>query len=134
VVCGLREGRGLATRPYLDQSFQQIDVPVLYAHEVPWRQNELEHLVRILTAMKPEWAITKDFQRMLGIVKNRAIWKKYEKLMKRRGDLFILTLVFEKNDIRELVLVLTEARDGRRGTNEELLAEKQQAGKDIWET
>jgi hypothetical protein len=123
-----------ASRNYLGHDFTQRDVPVLFAHEIPWRLGELKHLVTILKAVKPDWVITKDFGRLLGIVQNRALWKRYEGLLKIRGDLFVITLVFEKPDLNELVALLKEVRDGKPVTNEDLLVEKRNAGKDIWET
>jgi hypothetical protein len=127
------QGEVYASRMYLSTKFEKQDIPVLYAHDVPWRQDELEHLVRILTAVKPKWTITIDFERILAMVRNRSKWKKNEEMVKFRDGFFIVTSVFEEPDLKELCLTLKEVRDGRRDTNEELLANQKKAGKEIWQ-
>jgi len=127
------KGEIYASRLFLDTTFQKQDLPVLYAHDVPWRQDELEHLVRILKDVKPQWLVTSDFARIPALVSNKAGRKKHAEMVKFRNGYFVLTLIFEYADLKELFLVLKEVKDGRRDTIEELLADKKKAGKEIWE-
>ena len=57
-------------QPFKDAEFLHLDgrvERVVTQHEVhvPWTKLEFEHLIRILQAVRPKWALTADLERVL---------------------------------------------------------------------
>lgn len=128
-------GEVYATRQYLSNRFEKLDIPVQFRHKVPFSISELKQLVRILKAEKPDWTLTKDFERLLEIVQNPTLTRQYSGMVTRRTDgLFDVFMVVEKRELAELYEVLVAVRDGRKEiTMDEHVASMQRTGKGMWE-
>ena len=132
---GYENGEVYATRKYLSEKFEHMDVPVQFRHSIPFSLPEMTHLVRILTAEKPKWTLTQDFTKILAIMRNPMERKKHQKMMVSRPDgYFVIALVCEKTEVSELSALLLAVKEGRPVvTMDELAASKKKAGKGMWE-
>jgi Na+-transporting NADH:ubiquinone oxidoreductase subunit NqrB len=125
-----------ATRKFLTENFEQIDAPVQFLHNIPFSLPEMTHLVRILTAERPKWTLTVDFTKILGVMRNPLLMRKFSKIIQARpGGFFVMALVLEKTEICELANILLAVKDGKPiPTMESLQLEKKKAGKRLWES
>jgi hypothetical protein len=60
VVGELARGHEFATRPFMTEDFQQVNVVTNRLHKIAWKKSEFQHLVRILETIRPE--MTQAFQ------------------------------------------------------------------------
>jgi hypothetical protein len=132
---GYENGEVYATRKYLSEKFEHMDVPVQFRHSIPFSLQEMTHLVRILTAEKPKWTLTQDFTKILAIMRNPVERKKHQRMIVSRTDgYFVIALVCEKTEVSELSAILLAVKEGRPViTMDELAAGKKKAGKGMWE-
>jgi hypothetical protein len=105
-------GKVAATRQYMDKNGQLEDLVTKRANEIAWHPRELAELVRILKAVKPEWALTVDFS-------------EFEKTQFPRARLLpggrrLATMVAGPEDIKELVETLNNVRLGRQAVVTEI--------------
>lgn len=129
------QGDVYATRKYLSNQFEHVDIPVQHIHMIPFSRMELQQLVRILMAEKPTWKMTADFTRLLGIVNNPQMLRRFSKMVATTtSGMYVISLVFEKKEIRELRELLTAVRDGVAvPTMENRVQIQKTAGKGLWE-
>lgn len=135
-------GEVYATRLWLNPlSGQTEPKPVKMAHDVPFRELELDHLVRLLKALRPNTPMLEEWEKI------RKVWK-YGKAV--QGYYFhksywcriplpsgihrVVTVVFYPEHVKELVAILEEAKTGQKSASLEAAVEKaKQAGKDLFE-
>jgi hypothetical protein len=98
-------GAVAATRPFLGQDGAVEDVVTKRAVKVAWHPVELDHLVRILLAQRPNWEFSMDLERFRthGFRLGRLL------VGKRR----MVEMICFKEDLVEIVQALTEARFGQ---------------------
>ena len=94
-----------ATRPYLHpKTLKPTDLVTKRALWVPWRIDEMQHLVSILEAMVPGSGILADFHE---------IQKRLPNCRARAGGYYLIMLNFYEQDVRELCDLLLEAKTGQ---------------------
>ena len=120
-----KKGELAATRKYLDPIGGVIDMPTKYAVKLPWKKIELEHLIRIMNTLRPNTPLTEEIQQLEGVWKHGTLLP---------GGSRVMTLVFYPEHVQEIHKVLLEAKTGQKSaTLDELLKQKQTAGKDLFE-
>ena len=100
-------GAVAATRPFLGHDGDVQNVVTQRAVRVAWRPAELDHLVRILTALKPGWELTSSMQQFRG-----SIWARGRLLTGNQRESVMVTY---KKDVEEILEVLGKARTGSSG-------------------
>jgi hypothetical protein len=105
-------GKVAATRPYLNHNGQVEDLVTKRANDVAWHPRELQELVRILKAVKPEWALTVDFTEFQT--------KAFPRARLLPGGRRMCTMVASADDLRELVELLNNVRLGRHAVVTEI--------------
>jgi hypothetical protein len=118
-----------------------VDKPVKIAHQIPFREIELDNLIRILQALRPntpmvdEWktirSLWKNGKPVVGRTYNRSYWAK---VLLPQGLHRVLTVVFYDEHVKELLDILSEAKTGQKAATLDIItAERQAEGKDIFE-
>lgn len=130
-----------STRQFLERDGRVVDKPTKIAHEMPIREIELDHIIRILEAMRPESQLLGEFQAI------KRIWK-YGKpvhgyrFMKSYWSRFnlpagihrVITVAFYPEHVKEVLNTLLEAKTGQKVATADLLIEKQkESGKELFE-
>ena len=98
-------------QPYKDAEFLHLDghvERVVTQHEVhvPWTKLEFEHLIRILKAVRPKWALTADLERVLpGFDRARLI----------TGNQRLIAMRSYHEDIKEILVAGIGDRTGESG-------------------
>ena len=98
-------GAVAATREFLHKTGSLEGVPTKRAVKVAWHPKELEHLIRILKAAKPEWQFVVDLEEFYGSGFRRG------RLLP--GGLFLTDMVAYGEDLDEMLEILVNARAGR---------------------
>lgn len=97
-------GEVAATRPALIRDKIE-DIPTKMACRVAFKKVHFEHLVRILEAVKPDWALTVWAKEVLaGIDRGKLLPFSYREI----------TLVTYYEDVDEICKILEEAKDGKK--------------------
>lgn len=130
-----------STRKFLEKVGQVVDKPVKTAHHLPFREVELEHLIRILEALRPRSAMLEEWQKI------RKLWKSgkpirtrtyergyWSKILLPVGLHRVVIVAFYDEHVKELLEILNEAKTGQKAaTLDRITAEKKSEGKDIFE-
>lgn len=128
-----------STRQWLDPRLgKPVDKPVKMAHFLPFREVELEHLVRIVEALKPGTPMVDEVRQL------KAIWHSGKAVVGRRypktywtnvilppGIHRVITVAFYPEHVTELVKILNEAKTGKKA--DEFWKQQKEAGKDLFE-
>ena len=98
-------GAVAATREFLHKTGSLEGVPTKRAVKVAWHPKELEHLIRILKAAKPEWQFVVDLEEFhnSGFRRGRLL----------PGGLFLTDMVAYGEDLDEMLEILVNASAGR---------------------
>lgn len=131
-----------STREWLDpNSGQVVPKPTRMAHRVPLREVDLEHLIRIVGALKP------DSEMLAELTEIKVMWK-YAKpvhgyrythgywsaLILPKGIHRSITLAFYPEHVKELMELLKEAKTGQKTLSiQQQIDQKKSEGKDIFE-
>lgn len=119
-------GEVCRTRKYLNYAGIVQDIPTQYLHIIPFKPAEVDHLVRIVEALRPKQAGLLD---MLRITQ-----RDLKKYALRPGGQYAAPMPYFKSDVQEMLDALKEARDGIGAAGlEEHVQKQQQAGKFLWE-
>ena len=89
------------TRKKLTEQGEVVDFPVQYAMRIPWRQRELDHLVRILSATGAQASLVEDITKVQQGLRHAPA--------ATRG-MRIATMVFWKEDVVAMIRCLDKAR------------------------
>ena len=131
------KGQVYATRQFMTESFEKIDLPVQYVHDVPFSLAEMTHLVRILTAEAPKERFTEDFRNLLAVIKNPMRMRQLNRMVRQASSgHFVIALTFEKAELVKLLEILSAVKAGRKPADssvDALVAQKKKAGKGLWE-
>lgn len=111
-----------STRDWMNPTTMQIEPkPTKMAHCIPFRDIELEHLLRILeskasgTPMLEEWQnikkIWKYGKAVQGYVYQKSYWSRVQL---PQGMHKVLTIVFYPEHIKELISILEETKTGKK--------------------
>lgn len=130
-----------STRQFLELDGRVVDKPTKMAHDIPFREVELDHLVRIGQALKPDSPLLEELIRIKGMWKNgkavrgnkyfRNYWAKVNL---PTGIHKVITLAFYPEHVNEIVNMLKQAKTGQRSTTlEKIVQERQEQGKDLFE-
>lgn len=128
-----------STRDWLDpRAGKPVPKPVKMAHFIPFREVELDHLVRIVEDIRPASTMleeVKGLQKLwksgkpvVGTRYSRSYWSK---VPLPKGIHRVLTVVFYPEHVKELLGILVEAKTGHKADN--FILEQKQAGKDLFE-
>ena len=98
-------GAVAATREYMHKTGSVEGVPTKRAVQVAWHPKELEHLVRILKAARPEWQFVVDLEEFCGSGLRRG------RLLP--GGLYLTDMVAYGEDLAEILEIVTNAKAGR---------------------
>lgn len=102
-----------ATRPLMDKG-RIVDVPTKRAVKMSWRTGELEHIVRILQTVKPNWELTGYMEEVL------AHHKSGRKVAGSFGLEFVCIMMTYIQDVEEIRNVLVDVRDNKENPSEGL--------------
>jgi hypothetical protein len=104
-------GAVAATRPFLGKDGAVEDVVTKRAVKVIFRPAELDHLVRILLAVRPEWEFSLDLEkfRTQGFSRGRLL----------TGNRRMVEMVSFRDDLVEIMAALVLARSGESKTVKE---------------
>jgi hypothetical protein len=131
-----------STRQWLNPLNAQIEPkPTKMAHYIPFREIELDHLIRILEALRPNTPILEEWGKIRklwkygksvqGYVYHKSYWSR---VPLPQGIHKVLIIVFYEEHVKELIAILEEARTGQKSAALEAAVEKaKQAGKELLE-
>jgi hypothetical protein len=105
------------TRQKLNEQAQVVDVPVQYAMRIPWHQRELDYLVRILKATGAQASLVEDIEKVQAGLRTAPALA---------GGLRVVTMVFWKDDLVEMLRCLDKAKGATNAIEDYL---RSQAGK-----
>ena len=113
-----------ASRPFVTLNGRIVDRVTMYAHRIRFKTQEIDHLIRLLHALAEHQELTADFTRVRqGMTKLKLV----------PGGEYEVTLNFFKQDVAEILDVLTRAKTGRLKTVEQTAKEQADAGKGMFE-
>lgn len=120
-LSGYETGEVSRTRPFMDErTCAVIDKPVQFAHRIAWHPREIDYLVKIMEAAKPDAALTIDL---------RVVQRGLKRTRQLPGGLYLATMVFWRDDVDEIVKALRSAKAGKlSGVNEYVEAQTGQGG------
>lgn len=98
-------GAVAATREFMHKTGSLEGIPTKRAVKVAWHPKELEHLIRILKAAKPEWEFVVDLEKFYG--------SEFRRGRLLPGGLFLTDMVAYGEDLDEMLEILVNARAGR---------------------
>ncbi len=130
-----------STRKWLDPLKGVVDKPTKMAHYIPFREVELDHLIRIVGAMKPGSDLLHE------IIDIRKVWKYGKPVIGFRymrnywsnvqlppGLHRVIIMAFYPEHVKEILALLTEAKTGQKSAKlEAAIEEAKQAGKELFE-
>lgn len=130
-----------STCQYLEKDGQVINKPTRYAHRIPFRLVELEHLIRIIEDLKPGSTLVEELEQVKAVWKygkpvmgNRYMLSYWSKIILPHGVHRLVTLAFYPEHVKEIRNILKEAKTGQTNAAlEQIMEEKKQAGKDLFE-
>jgi hypothetical protein len=126
------KGEPFADREWLDPvDMQAKPVTVKYCHHVMFRPGGLEHLVRILVALKPDWSVTQDFLKVQDIMQRASIEERRRLLNYKLGmhGIYTIDLAFYKQEVFDLREALLEAKSGKKADLAATVAAQKEQGK-----
>ncbi len=97
-------GRVYATRPFMDLDGVK-NIVTIRKHRIPFHPKEMEHLMRILHALRPGMQLTQDFEKVAQNLRHGRLLP---------NGYYEVELAFYQQDLEELVKVLEEARTGKK--------------------
>ena len=130
-----------STRKWLDPLKGVIDKPTRMAHYIPFREVELDHLIRIVEVMRP----TSD---LLAEIKDvRKVWKYgkpvqgfrymrsyWSKVALPPGLHRVIIMAFYPEHVKDILALLTEAKTGQKNSKlEAAVIAAREAGKELFE-
>lgn len=131
-----------STRQWLNPiTAREEPKPVKMAHWMPLREIELEHMLRILEALRPNTSMLEEWQKIKemwkhgktvqGSVYNKTYWSV---VPLPSGIHRVITVAFYPEHVKELVAILEEAKTGQKNASLESAVEKaKQEGKGLFE-
>lgn len=130
-----------STRQFLELDGRIVDKPTKIAHELPLREIELDHMIRILEAMRPESQLLGEFQDIKKIwkygkpVRGFRFMKSYwSRFTLPQGIHRVITIAFYPEHVKEVLNTLLEAKTGQKVATIDAVVEKQkESGKDLFE-
>jgi len=116
----------ISTRKFMEGT-QVVDKPTAYIHSIPWTLIELDHLVRIVTTLRP-----KSTEEEI-VLKMRDLWTNPNGTL-LSGGYKVLALPFYQGAIKSLINILMEAKNGvvNRGIAQ-IKNQQSSKGKDLFE-
>lgn len=131
-----------STRKWCDpKDGHVIDKPTRMAHEIPFRELELDHLVRIVESLQPNTPMVEELKEVKKLwkygkpVRGYRYAKSYwSKIVLPQGAHRVVTMAFYPEHVKEILAILVEAKTGKKvATIETSVAAKKQEGKDLFE-
>lgn len=130
-----------STRQFLNEKGVVIDKPVKCAHRIPFRQQELDHLVRIASQLRANTLILDELKQLQAMWKHghaikgniykHSYWKK---VLLPNGLHRSITLAFYPEHAKDIMNLLTEAKTDKQAANiDSAVADKKSQGKDLFE-
>lgn len=113
-----------STRPFLNHDGNIVDVVQKREHRVPWKKMELERLYQILLALRPKSPLVPDVKKLLDNI---------DRCPLGNGGYRIAPLIYYRDDVKELIDAMVEAKQGKTETVESILEEAKSSGKSLWE-
>lgn len=131
-----------STRKWLDPLKGVIDKPTRMAHYIPFREIELDHLLRIVRVMRPDSELLSELEAVRKIWKYgkpvsgyrymRSYWSKVS--LPSPGMHRVIIMAFYPEHVKDILALLTEAKTGQKSSKLELAVEEaRKAGKELFE-
>ena len=117
-------GEESADRKFVTMNGRIVDRVTMYAHKLLLKPLEVDHLVRLLNALAEHQELTADFRKVrAGMMRGRL----------HPGGFYEVTLNFYKQDVAEILDVLKRAKSGKLKTLDQLVKERTDEGKGVFE-
>lgn len=118
------QGEIESDRKWLNLDGVVIDRPTRYAHRLAFRPVEIQHLLRIMTALAPTSEVTKEITKLHGGLKRGRLLP---------GGKYLVTVAYWKEDVAEILEALIRAKTGQLETFDQLIKKQKQDGKELFE-
>jgi len=117
-------GRGeeAATRTWLSPRMIEEKIVTKRAARIGWKKVEFENLIRILTALRPNWILTADL---------KAVFERFDRAKLLPGNERELIMVAYQQDPIEILQVLLQAKSGQAKAEAEI-EERIKTGQPLW--
>lgn len=131
-----------STRQWLNpKSGSPEDMPTRFAHKIPLRQVELEHLIRITESLRPGSTLLDELKEIQSVWRYgkpiqgyRFNYSYWSKIQLPAGLHRAMTLAFYPEHVKEILDLLTEAKTGQKAASADaLISAKKTEGKDLFE-
>lgn len=113
-----------STRPFMMHDGNIVDLVQKRIHHVPWKRQELQKLYDALVALRPKHELTADVKKVLDNV---------EKCPLAAGGYRLVPMIYYRDDVKELIDVMLEAKNGASETPEAMMEKARESGKGLWE-
>jgi hypothetical protein len=113
-----------ASRKWITMNARIVDRVTMYAHNLKFKTQEIDHLVRLLDALSPHPELTADFKLVRAAMQRGRLYP---------GGEYEVTLNFYKQDVVDILNVLIRAKTGQLKTVEQLAKEQAASGKGMFE-
>jgi len=111
------------------------DKPTKTAHDIPFREIELDHLVRFMEALRPNSPLLEEIAELKKVLKYgkpvqgyRYTTSYWSKITLPKGIHRVITMCFYPEHVKEILSILEEAKTGQKSA-----AEAKLSGKDLFE-
>lgn len=129
-----------STRQFLTKSGELVDRPTKMAHEIPFREVELDQLIVIMEALRPATPMIEELKRLKkvwkygkpvrGYVFRKSYWSK---ITLPQGMHRVITVAFYPEHVKDILTILQEAKTGQKAATFESIIKDKSDGKDLFE-
>lgn len=126
-----------STRKYLSATGEIKDKVMKTAHEIPFREIELDHLVKMVGSLRPGTLLLEELVKIQGLWKygkavrgykfSKSYWSKIN-LPQGSGIYRVILIAFYQEHIKEILDILQEAKTGNKITGTQ-----KTSGKELFE-
>lgn len=131
-----------STRKWLDpKTGQVVDKPTRMAHWIPFKELELDHLIRIVGILRPGSDLVRELEDVKKVWKYgkpvqgyRYMRSYWSKVNLPQGLHRVIVMCFYPEHVKDILAMLVEAKTGQKSSALDTAVEAaKQAGKDLFE-
>jgi hypothetical protein len=106
----------------------QTRIPTVRRIYISLKEIEIDHMIRIIGALRPE---DKKYARLIAMLEKTKPILRTSRLMP--GGFHWTPMDFRRSDVKDIILIMKEAKTGKRQKSLEDWFSKQSKGKGAWE-